>query len=247
MEDDGYEVICILQDHIKRIRSAYNFNGDLRLELGAVVNELKILAQLKEIAIVSVSHLNRDASKTIDNTVKGNKADLTRFLGRSNVGESMLMIDNADCVIIVNNEYDQEGNKYMIFYNIKIRNAGLLRDYICHPFENGTKLVEDYYTEPQFLETLVPQNQIPVNTTTMNGVAIKQSSYTNIQALDMDDNLFEPLSGSKYSSNNSKEEDILHTGIDFSSNIAINSEGIKIPIGSLRTGEEPKMQLVVFD
>ena len=33
MEDKGYEVICLIQDHLKRIRSIYN-NADLRLELG---------------------------------------------------------------------------------------------------------------------------------------------------------------------------------------------------------------------
>jgi hypothetical protein len=34
LEDDGYEVICVVQDHVKRIRSIYQNNGDLRLELG---------------------------------------------------------------------------------------------------------------------------------------------------------------------------------------------------------------------
>ena len=33
LEDDGYEVICLVQDHVKRIRSIYQ-NSDLRLELG---------------------------------------------------------------------------------------------------------------------------------------------------------------------------------------------------------------------
>ena len=33
LEDDGYEVICLVQDHVKRIRSIYN-SPDLRIELG---------------------------------------------------------------------------------------------------------------------------------------------------------------------------------------------------------------------
>ena len=28
LEDDGYEVIALIQDHIKRIRSVNNYNGD---------------------------------------------------------------------------------------------------------------------------------------------------------------------------------------------------------------------------
>ena len=43
LEDEGYEVICMLQDHVKRIRSASG-NPDLRLELGDVVNEMKTFA-----------------------------------------------------------------------------------------------------------------------------------------------------------------------------------------------------------
>jgi len=198
LEDDGYEVICLIQDHIKRIRSAYK-SADIRLELGAVVNEMKILAQLKEIPVISVAHLNRDASKSIDDGVRSNKADLTRLLGRSNVGESMLMIDNADWAAIINSEYDQEGNKYMAFKNIKMRYAIIVRDCIYHPFENGNpiKLIEDSNSlVPVFKESLVPQ----APTTQLNrGVNMKPSMYNNISNIDDEDNIFIP-SGSCYSS-----------------------------------------------
>lgn len=205
LEDDGYEVIALLQDHIKRIRSINNFHGDMRLELGAVVNEFKILAQLKQIPIISVSHLNRDAASKIENATKGNKADLTRLLGRSNVGESLLMVDNSDCVIIAGKEYDEDNNAYLCLGLDKLRNAQPVRDYICQPFEAGstTKLVDDLYdTVPAFRETLKPQNQ--VNTAiNMNGAMIRTSSYTNINSLDVEEpNIFEPLlGGARYSSN----------------------------------------------
>jgi len=199
LEDDGYEVICLLQDHIKRIRSVYK-QPDIRLELGSVVNEMKILAQLKEIPVISISHLNRDASRTIDEGVKGNKADLTRALGRSNVGESMLMIDNSDWVTIVNEEYDQEGNKYMAFKNVKMRYAPVNRDCIFQPYEknNPIRLVEDLYTlVPVFRDTLVPESPVAKLNTNVN---MKPSMYNNIQSLeDDDDNIFMP-SGSCYSS-----------------------------------------------
>jgi energy-coupling factor transporter ATP-binding protein EcfA2 len=199
LEDDGYEVIALLQDHIKRIRSIYKI-PDIRLELGAVVNEMKVLAQLKEIPVISVAHLNRDASRTIDDGVRGNKSDLTRLLGRANVGESMLMIDNADWVAIINMEYDQEGNKYMAFKNIKMRYAGIVRDCIYQPFEQGNalKLVEDYWSPvPVFRETL--STSAPMQKLNKN-VNMKPSMYNNLQVLDDDeDNVFMP-SGSYYSS-----------------------------------------------
>lgn len=201
LEDDGYEVILLIQDHIKRIRSVFR-NQELRLELGDIVNEIKVFAQLKQIPVISVSHLNRDASKTIDDGVRSNKADLTRLLGRSNVGESMLMIDNADWAAIINDEYDHEGNKYMAFKNIKMRYAGLSRDCIYQPFENGNsiKLIEDLYSlVPVFKDTLSTQQPVP--TAQLNrSVNMKPSMYNNIHSLeDDDDNIFIPT-GSCYSS-----------------------------------------------
>ena len=131
LEDDGYEVIALFQDHIKRIRSIdRGVRSDIRLELGAVVNEFKVFANIKQIPVITVSHLNRDASKTIDSSATGNKMDLTRLLGRSNVGESMLMVDNADWACIVNKEFDMEENPYLVLKRIKLRNGDNPYDYI---------------------------------------------------------------------------------------------------------------------
>ena len=155
LEDEGYEVICLLQDHAKRIRSTTN-NPDIRLELGDVINEFKTFAMLKDIPVISNSHLNREGARVIDANATSSKSDLTRLLGKSNIGESLLMLDNVDFAAIINNEYDREGNKYMVFKQIKTRIKSF-RDYICQPFdkENEIKLVEDYYSPlPVFKETL---------------------------------------------------------------------------------------------
>lgn len=155
LEDEGYEVICLLQDHAKRIRSTTN-NPDIRLELGDVINEFKTFAMLKDIPVISNSHLNREGARVIDANATSSKSDLTRMLGKSNIGESLLMLDNVDFAAIINNEYDREGNKYMVFKQIKTRIKSF-RDYICQPFDkdNEIKLVEDYYSPmPVFKETL---------------------------------------------------------------------------------------------
>lgn len=202
LEDDGYEVIALFQDHIKRIRSTdRGLRSDIRLELGAVVNEMKIFANIKQIPVISVSHLNRDASKTIDSAATGNKVDLTRLLGRSNVGESMLMIDNADWAAIVNKEEDLDGNQYLVLKRIKLRYGDNNFDYVCIPFEknNGTKLVEDLYNPvPVFKITLMPESQISP-TVELNGIAPHQQSYVNLNVMNDEPNMFEPL-GSSYSS-----------------------------------------------
>jgi hypothetical protein len=187
LEDDGYEVICFILDHIKRIRSCYK-QTDLRIELGEVVNECKTFANLKDIVFLTNSHLNRDAASTVDKAATGSKADLTRLLGKANIGESMLMLDNLDCCFIINVEYDRQGNKYMIFKRIKMRYRATNRDYICQPFvaNNEIKLLEDFGSPvPVFKDTLDEFSQLNVATTVSH---IKTSGYCNIQSLDGDKN-----------------------------------------------------------
>ena len=155
LEDQGYEVIALFQDHVKRIKSIDKYN-DLRLELGEVVNEFKNFAIEKDIPVISVSHLNRDAAKVIETGEQsGRKKDVTKLLGKSNVGESFLMLDNLDGGFIINLDYDENGNKYMVFSATKIREAHV-RSYMAQPFVGGTgiRLVEDLYTVPLFKESL---------------------------------------------------------------------------------------------
>lgn len=238
LEDDGYEVVALLQDHIKRIRTVSR-HADIRLELGEAVNEMKVLAQLKQIPVISVSHLNRDASRTIDDGVRGNKADLTRLLGRANVGESMLMIDNADWATIINTEYDQEGIKYMAFKNIKMRYAEIVRECIYHPFEkdNKIKLIEDINSlVPVFRDTLSTQSQAP--TTQLNRtVNMKPSMYNNIHSLeDEEDNIFIPSGGSCYSSGTTPNVQPISS-----------TPKIKIPMGVVKTGNVMSMITIYED
>ena len=155
LEDDGYEVICLIQDHVKRIRSIYNAN-DIRIELGDVVNELKVFAAYKDIPVITNCHLNRDAAKTIEEgNAKSSPTDVTMKLGKSNVGESLLMLDNIDCAIIINIDFDENNNKYMVFSIIKMRDK-TDRTYIAQPFMYGSsiRMVEDVGGVPMFRERL---------------------------------------------------------------------------------------------
>lgn len=186
LEDEGYEVICLIQDHIKRIRSCYP-SSDIRLELGAIVNEFKVFASIKDIPVITNSHLNRDAAKTIEEGSRANKADLTRMLGRSNIGESMLMLDNLDCAFIINTAYDAQANKYMAFKRIKIRYKATHRDYLNQPFIQGNdiKLVEDYYSAvPVFKDSL--QSSVEESNLYNNGLNNTKSKYQN-NIKDIDD------------------------------------------------------------
>lgn len=201
LEDSGYEPICLIQDHVKRIR-AVDSDKDLRLELGNIVNELKVFASLKDIPVISNSHLNRDGAGVIENGSHTSKADITRMLGKTAVGESLLMIDNLDMGIIINKEWDRDNNMYMVFSVIKKR-VHNMRDYIAQPFVQGSeiRLVEDVgMPVPAFRESLRAMGNLMHNDTT-----IRPSTYSNIiNSDDMfmsdDSNIFS--GGSSYSSEN---------------------------------------------
>ena len=203
LEDEGYEVICMIQDHVKRIRSVTN-NPDVRLELGDVINEMKTFAILKDIPMITVSHLNRDGARVIDSQTSRTKSDLTRLLGKSNIGESFLMLDNVDYGAIINREYDADNNQYMIFKCIKKRVA-TMRDYICQPFmqDNDLRLVEDFYSSvPVFKESLydISMRQLSQNNTNTT-TNIRTGGYANIAKYDNDDqNIYEFTESTSYSS-----------------------------------------------
>lgn len=176
LEDEGYEVIGLVQDHVKRIRSIYP-SSDIRLELGEVVNEFKVFAAEKDIPVITNSHLNRDGARVLEDAARKQNQDVGKLLGKSNVGESLLMVDNLDVATIIALDYDNEGNKYMTFNLIKMRDK-TNRTYIAQPFYPGSeiRLVEDLGGIPQFKESIHTNPQ-------MNGSSIIKisgaSSMTN--------------------------------------------------------------------
>ena len=193
LEDDGYEVIALVQDYVKKINSVYYHNSnDVRIELGAVINEFKTFAIIKDIPVISASQLNRDATKHIDEGRKATKADLVRMLGRSNIGESMLMLENVDAAFMIAPEWIENGTqKFLGIQNIKTRYKNSGRTYIYHPYVPGNpiKLVEDYYAaEPAFKETLSASGKMKMNGAvgTVAGAA-NRSGYMKNHIADMGD------------------------------------------------------------
>ena len=194
LEDEGFEPICLIQDHVKRIRAVDN-DKDLRLELGNIVNEFKVFASLKDIPVISDSHLNREAARIIDNGANKSKADITRMLGKENVGESLVMLDNLDMGIIINKDWDRDGNLYMVFSTIKTRYK-TERDYIAHPFVPGStiRLVEDVgMPVPAFKESLRSVGNLisPYGNAIASNNNFGNAIYNNGMLGDDDSNIFD--------------------------------------------------------
>lgn len=144
LEDQGLEVIAMFQDYIGRIRSVER-HQDTRIEYGAIVDEFKIYAEIKDIPVITVAQLNRDASKHIDEGRKTSKSDLVRLIGRSNISESMLILNNIDAGFLIAPELTKTGERFLGIQRIKIRyNAGD-REFVYLPFAGDTlKLIEDF-------------------------------------------------------------------------------------------------------
>lgn len=174
LEDQGMEAIAMVQDYIGRIRSVERYQ-DTRLEYGAIVDEFKVYAEIKDIPVISVAQLNRDASKHIDEGRKASKSDLVRLIGRSNISESILILNNIDGGFLLAPEKTRDGDRYLGIQRIKIRYKAGDMEYIYLPFEKDTlRLHEDYGGLPSFKQTL--REEPPYNITNPG-----QSTYqTNV-------------------------------------------------------------------
>lgn len=197
LEDEGYEVICFIQDYIKRIRSVDgSFGGDLRLQLGAVINEFKTFATLKNIPVITASQLNRSASSTIDEAKVKNQQDLVRLLGRSNVGESNLILENSDWIGLIAPELDKEGKKYLGMQRVKSRYyiPGDMHCAYIPYINNSIKFQEDLYAiKPAHKTTMydTPPNTLVKDN--MHGIINTTkdfAEFSNMSLPQSEDNMF---------------------------------------------------------
>jgi hypothetical protein len=119
------------------------------------MNEFKTFAIDKDIPVLTNSHLNRDAARTLEEAERKGNQDTGKLIGKSNVGESMLMIENVDCSIVITLDFDKDQNRYMCFKLTKMRDDDS-RNYIAQPFAIGSKirLMEDLGGIPQFRDSI---------------------------------------------------------------------------------------------
>jgi hypothetical protein len=149
----GYEVILVVHDYIKRIKSIEQFK-ERHLELGAIVDEESAIAKRHNIPVITGMQLNRDAYAKFDAAIKSGKMDAIKELGTSNVGESVNVFENADCVIFQGRVYSEAIQKLFLTVRLaKMRGKRKSKlDFFAQPFdldENGDinemKLCEDMH------------------------------------------------------------------------------------------------------
>lgn len=175
--DLGYEMILLIQDHLKRIKPI-NYSGDSRIDLGESVNDFKVFANEKDIPVLTNSHLNRVAVKLVEENIT---KEVTNKMGMSTVGESQLIMDNLDFGILINSEYDREGNKFLGVRLVKKRGKSNL-EYFIHPYyeDNNIKLISDYNIDPLFRNSLYENsNMTEYNLDRKNNKGKLEDEYQN--------------------------------------------------------------------
>ena len=100
LEEDNREVICLIVDYLKRMRSD-NFAPDERVKYRDITNGLKDLSIRYKIPVISAQQINRSGNMVIDSAMEGGKTDLARFLGRGNIAESWDILENSDWAAIL--------------------------------------------------------------------------------------------------------------------------------------------------
>lgn len=151
--ENNCEIKLLVVDYIKRIDPS-NPRGDMRIDLGEVVNELSILAKSRQIPVITANQLNRAAYDVLDtekekNGKKIDNTDAGRKLNHTHLSESQLVAENSDVVIAVNKEHNSlSGLDYLTFKKLKSRgdkDNSRKSIYFAHPFQtgNGMRLMED--------------------------------------------------------------------------------------------------------
>lgn len=152
LRDENLEVCALVFDYIKRIEPATPAADNVKLELNRIINELKALAVISDIPVVTAHQMNRAAAATVDAAARQGKGDTNKLVGRENVGDAWEVIETSDWAAVLNSEYKPgTDEKYMTINVVKRRridmaDADMERyTYLAHPFakNNGMRLIDD--------------------------------------------------------------------------------------------------------
>ena len=151
LENEGREVICIIQDYIERLRPPQR-TVEKRIQLFDVSNELHDLAIELDIPIITGSQFNSQGVATIESMQQSNKFDIGRNVKSSDISESFGMLKNFDVNIGIVIEYDSSDERYYLsFRKMKMRGADdMAIDYFLQPFvgrKSKIQLMVDYNAE----------------------------------------------------------------------------------------------------
>lgn len=153
LRDENMEVCALAFDYIKRIRPATSSSADTtKTELSRIMNELKALAVICDIPVITAHQMNRTAAAIMDGAARQGKADALKLVGRENTGDAWEVVEVADWLGMVAIEYKPGTNdRYFCIQVAKRRRIDNSEaefakfTYLAHPFarNNGLRLIDD--------------------------------------------------------------------------------------------------------
>lgn len=97
----GIIIKVLFLDYTKRINPV-NKTGDTRIDLGNVIDELTSIAKTRNIIIITSGQMNGSGMELIEKAVQEGNLNVLEKAGSAVIGESKLMIENSDFVILQN-------------------------------------------------------------------------------------------------------------------------------------------------
>lgn len=156
LRDENMEVCALVLDYIKRIAPANPTPDNEKLELNHISNELKALAVIEDIPVISAHQLNRAAVSVMDGAARQGKADVLKLVGREHIGTAWEIAEVADWLGLCNITYKPGTNQRYFEVNVQKRRridqaeAEFAKyTYLAHPFapNNGLRLLDDINLE----------------------------------------------------------------------------------------------------
>lgn len=152
LRDEGLEVCALVLDYVKRIRPSISTPDNEKLELNHIGNEMKALAVILDIPVITAHQLNRAAVSVMDNAARQGKGDLLKLAGREHIGSAWELAEVADWLGLCNIEYKPGTDDKYFSVNVQKRRridqseAEFAKfTYLAHPFakNNGLRLIDD--------------------------------------------------------------------------------------------------------
>lgn len=152
LREENLECCALVFDYIKRIRPAEPEADNEKMELNRIMNELKALAVILDIPVITAHQINRAGTALIDQAVRSGKGDGLKTVGREHIGSAYEVAEVADFLALVNIGYKPgTDDRYLEMNVVKRRRIDASEaefakfTYLAHPFSksNGLRLIDD--------------------------------------------------------------------------------------------------------
>lgn len=152
LRDENMEVCALVLDYVKRIAPSVPTPDNEKLELNHIGNELKALAVILDIPVITAHQLNRAAVSIMDGAARQGKGDVLKLVGREHIGTAWELAEIADWLGLCNITYKPGTDEKYFEVNVQKRRRIDQSDaefakytYLAHPFSktNGLRLLDD--------------------------------------------------------------------------------------------------------